>query len=97
MSSSKQEFLEAKAANFKKYITGFNPSPKVVEFISAFQSDQLIPTIATKLVPIVASKMTLVASLDLMKELEIPDEKKDEVQQKICAYMQMFVEVLLSK
>jgi hypothetical protein len=94
---AKQDFLETKATNFKNYITGFIPSAKVLDFISKFEKDQLIPTIATNLIPIVTSKMTLVASNDLMKELQVPDEKKEEVQKKICAYLEMFVEVLLSK
>jgi hypothetical protein len=95
--TSKQEFLEAKVENFRKYITGFKPSQKILDYISQFQEDQLIPIIAATLLPIITSDTTDLAAEDLMKELEIPDEKKEEVQKKICAYMKMFVEVLLSK
>lgn len=95
--SSKQDFLEAKAENFKKYLYQFEPSDKVKDYVAGFSRDQLIPTIATKIVPLVSMNATETGADALLAELTVPDDKVAEVKAKILAYINMFATVLLEK
>lgn len=93
--SSKQEFLEAKAENFKKYVYQYSPSQEIQEFVAGFSKEQLIPTIATKIVPLLSMNLVDSTADQLLAELTVPDNKKEEVKNKIIAYITMFAKVLL--
>lgn len=94
---SKQEFLETKGKNFKKYIFEFQPSDKVKEYLDKFKEEDLIPTIATTLLPVFSTNSQEAMVSKLMEELKVPEERVSEVTQKIIAYINMFCNVLLDK
>lgn len=94
--SSKQLFLETKAENFKNYINSFSPSPSVKTYIDGFSNDQLIPTIVAKLIPLATMGGFDSAATKLIEELVIPEAKTEEVKNKIIAYMNMFVNLVLA-
>jgi hypothetical protein len=96
-SQSKQEFLESKGKNFKKYIFEFDPSDKVKEYLEKFKEENLIPTIATTLLPVFSANAQEVMVSKLMEELKVPEERVKEVNLKIIAYINMFCNVLLDK
>lgn len=93
---NKQDFLEAKAQNFVKYISGYKPSDKIQHFIESFSKEEIIPTITGKLIPLVSVGATDTVVADLLLELEVPPEDKETVGAKIKAYILMFVEVIKS-
>lgn len=92
---SKQEFLESKATNFKAYLERYNPSDKVRDYITHFSSDQLIPTIATKIIPLKAVNGIEASAAQLLQELQVDEGDKDAVKNKIIAYMNMFASVVM--
>ena len=94
--SSKQLFLETKAENFKNYINGFSPSDSVKSYIEGFNNDQLIPTIVAKLVPVATMGGFDSVAEKFINELVIPEGQKAIVKNKIIAYMDMFVNLVLS-
>ena len=93
--TSKQDFLVAKAQNFKKYIDQFDPSTSVKEYMEGFSEDQLIPTIASKILPLVSLGVVDESAQKLLDELQVPEDKKSEVKAKITAYINMFATVLM--
>jgi hypothetical protein len=93
--TSKQDFLVSKAENFKKYIYQFEPSTLVKDFVAEFSEDQLIPTIASKIIPLVSLGLVDETAQKLLAELRVPEDKKEEVQKKIGAYINMFATVLM--
>jgi hypothetical protein len=93
--TSKQEFLVTKAQNFKKYIDQFDPSTNVKEYMDGFSEDQLIPTIASKILPLVSLGVVDESAQKLLDELQVPEDKKNEVKAKIMAYINMFASVLM--
>ena len=94
---SKQAFLEGKAENFKNFIGAYKPSEQVQNFIATFNKDDMIMTIGTKIVPLVAAQLQESAATDLMKELTVPAEEAEKVKSKIVAYLNMFSSVLLDR
>jgi hypothetical protein len=97
MSLNKQEFLESKAKNFKKYIFEFEPSDNVKDYLDKFKEEDLISTIATTLLPVFSTSNQELLASKLMEELKVPDQRVSEVTQKIVAYINMFCNVLLDK
>ena len=95
-SVSKQDFLESKAVNFKKFLFEYEPSDKIKEFIDSFQADSLIPTILTRVVPLVSAGAQEATADQLLEELIVPEEKKEEVRAKIVAYLNMFSKIVMS-
>jgi hypothetical protein len=91
---TKQAFLEQKGENFKKYISGYNPSQKINEYINLFNKEELIPTIATKLIPLKSVNGLENAVSQIMEELTIPDDEKIAVKIKLLAYMNMFIKIV---
>lgn len=97
MSLNKQEFLESKAKNFKKYLFEFDPSDKVKDYLDKFKEEDLIPTIATTLLPVFSTSNQELMASKLMEELKVPEQRVSEVTLKIVAYINMFCNVLLDK
>jgi hypothetical protein len=92
---TKQEFLEAKASNFKKYIESFSPDTEVKEYMDNFNPATLVETISSTIVPLAQLKQLDSSADELMKHLNIPEPSKPDVKKKIVAYLQMFNDVLL--
>jgi hypothetical protein len=93
---SKQDFLESKAVNFKKFLFEYEPSDKIKEFIDSFQAEQLIPTILTRVVPLVSAGAQEATADQLLAELTVPEAKVGEVRAKLIAYFNMFSKVVMS-
>lgn len=91
---TKQEFLVSKAHNFRKYVAQFKPKPEIQAYIDKFDEAMLIPTLVTLVLPVVKSGTTGDAVNDFMKKLDVPDDQKAEVKQKIVRYLEMFAQVL---
>ena len=91
---TKQEFLVSKAHNFRKYVAQFKPKPEIQAYIDKFDEAMLIPTLVTLVLPVVKSGTTGDAVNDFMKKLDVPDDQKAEVKQKIVRYLEMFAHVL---
>jgi hypothetical protein len=94
--ASKQEFLEAKGENFKKFLLGLEPNDASKEFLEKFDKKQLIPTILTQLVPLVSAGLHKKIVAEIVKGLVIPEGKEEEVEKKILAYFHMFCDVVSS-
>jgi len=93
---SKLSFLEAKAANFKKYVLGFSPDDEVKAYIDTFKPELLVQTITTVVLPIVQLGQVEVSVDELAKHLTVPAPELDAVKTKLKAYLMMFHDVLLS-
>ena len=93
--TSKQDFLVTKAQNFRKFINQYEPSTTVKEYMEGFSEDQLIPTIASKIMPLVSLGVVDESAQKLLDELQVPEDKKSEVKAKITAYINMFATVLM--
>jgi len=93
---TKQQFLVAKAHNFREYVLQYKPTPALQTMLYGFNEAMLIPTIATLVVPVVKSGTAKGAVADFMAKLEVPPEQKDVVAAKLERYLIMFSEVLLT-
>lgn len=93
---TKQQFLITKAKNFRSYIDQFEPSADVKAYADSFKEENLIPTLIAVVVPIVKAGAVQSAVSDLLKQLNVPVDKKAEVSAKLVRYMEMFAEVVLS-
>ena len=91
---TKQEFLVSKAHNFRKYVAQFKPKPEIQAYIDKFDEAMLIPTLVALVLPVVKSGTTGDAVDDFMKKLEVPEDQKADVKQKIVRYLEMFAQVL---
>jgi len=94
--ASKQEFLEAKAENFKKFLMGLEPNDASRDFLEKFDKKTLIPTILTQLVPLVSAGLHKKIVGEILKGLVIPEGSEEEVEKKIIAYFEMFCDVVSS-
>lgn len=92
--TSKQEFLEAKAQNFKKYLLSFEPNEQAKEIMEKFDTKNIIPIILTQLLPLVSAGLHTSTVSEIVTGLKIPDGKEDEVKSKIVKYFEMFCEVV---
>lgn len=94
--TTKKDFIIEKAKNFRNYIAGFNPSDEVKKYLDKFDENLVIPTITTIVLPIVAAKAEKSLAIDLVNKLTVPTDQREEVVNKICRYLTMFNEILLS-
>jgi hypothetical protein len=93
---TKKEFLVAKAHNFRKYVAQYKPKPEIQAYIDKFDEAMLVPTLVTLVLPVVKSGTTGEAVDDFMKKLDVPEDQKADVKQKIVRYLEMFAQVLMS-
>jgi hypothetical protein len=94
--SSKQEFLEAKAENFKKFLLQYEPNDASKELMDNFDKTKLVPTILTQLVPLVNAGLHTKIVAEITKGLTIPEGKEKEVESKILKYFEMFCDVVVN-
>lgn len=94
--TTKREFLVAKAHNFRAYLNQYNPHPDIKAYIDNFNEDALIPSLLTLVVPVVKSGTQGGAVDDLMKKLKVPDADKAAVRAKLLRYLEMFATVVLA-
>ena len=90
---SKLEFLKGKAKNFQAYLTSFTPDDDVSQWLNTFNEGMLIPTILAMLVPMQKAGQIPDSVSQLVAKLQVPEDKRHEVQNKIERYLNMFVEV----
>lgn len=93
---TKQEFLEEKATNFRNYLMQFQPSEEVVTYADSFSKESLIPTILTKLVPIVSTNSQDSVADSLLEKLIVKEEQKQTVKEKILAYFNCFYSIVMN-
>ena len=94
--TTKREFLVAKAHNFRAYLSQYDPHPDIKTYIENFKEDALIPSLLTLVVPVVRSGTQGGAVDDLMKKLKVPDGDKAAVRAKLIRYLEMFASVVLA-
>lgn len=87
-------FLTTKANNFRDYINSYGPDDDIKKWLAAFNPLFIKPSVLSFLVP--ASKLEgglLKAASKVVEKLTVPDDKKEEVTNKIHRYLTMFCEV----
>jgi hypothetical protein len=92
--TTKRDFLVAKAHNFRAYLSQYNPHPDIKTYIDNFKEEALLPSLLTLVVPVVKTGTQGGAVDDLMKKLSVPEGDKPAVRAKLIRYLEMFATVV---
>lgn len=87
------DFLKGKAKNFQAYLESYTPDEDVRQWLNTFNEGMLVPTILAMLVPMQKAGQIPDSVSQLIAKLQVPDDKREEVRNKIERYLNMFVEV----
>lgn len=93
---NKSVFLLSKAKNFKAFILQYNPDADIQQWLSSFNETMLIPSIMTMLVPLSKLNKLSETADQVLAKMEVPDNQKSEVRDKMIKYFNMFCEIVMT-
>ena len=92
MTTTVAEFLQEKAANFRRFLEDNNPDEELKKQMAMYQPALLLPTISTFLLPMAAAGMLPQAVDEILAHLSPADV--DAARDKLTRYLDLFTSVL---